>query len=116
MKRKNAGVVKKIISGGQTGADRAALDFAIDHGIPHGGWVPKGRLAEDGPLDPKYRLRETDSEDHSIRTEKNVLDSDGTLILFYNELSGGSLLTLELARKHDRPVLTIDLAVKYPPQ
>ena len=102
--------IEKIISGGQTGADRAALDFAIEQGIPHGGWLPKGRLAEDGTLDSKYRLRETHSTDHSARTGKNVIDSDGTLILFYNELSGGSLLTLDLARKHDRPVLAIDLA------
>ena len=72
-------MLKKIISGGQTGADRAALDAAIRLGIPHGGWVPKGRIAEDGPLDPTYHLREMPTDSYIERTEKNVTDSDGTL-------------------------------------
>jgi hypothetical protein len=58
--------IEKIVSGGQTGADRAALDFAIEHGIPHGGWCPKGRKAEDGPIDPRYLLRETPTSATSI--------------------------------------------------
>jgi hypothetical protein len=101
--------IKKIISGGQTGADRAALDFAIDNDIPHGGWVPKGRLAEDGVISNRYDVLETNSPDYNVRTEKNVIDSDGTLIMSHGELSGGSALTKALARKHKRPCLHIDL-------
>jgi hypothetical protein len=101
--------IKKIISGGQTGADRAALDFAIDNDIPHGGWVPKGRLAEDGFISNRYDVIEIDSPDYNVRTEKNIVDSDGTLILSHGELTGGSALTKSLARKHKRPCLHIDL-------
>lgn len=72
--------VARIISGGQTGADRAALDFAIAHDIPHGGWCPSGRLAEDGRIPSRYQLRETPSPDYAQRTEWNVRDSDGTVI------------------------------------
>ena len=72
-------MIKKIISGGQTGADRAALDVAIELGIPHGGWVPKGRMAEDGRLPGNYRLSETSTIDYNQRTELNVIDSEGTL-------------------------------------
>jgi len=72
-------MLKKIISGGQTGADRAALDFAIKHKIPHGGWVPKGRLAEDGQLPKKYKLTEMPTTDYQKRTEQNVIGSDGTV-------------------------------------
>ena len=70
----------KIISGGQTGADRAALEFAIKQGIPHGGWCPKGRRSEDGQIDAKYQLQETPSSNYLQRTEWNVRDSDGTVI------------------------------------
>ncbi len=62
----------KIVSGGQTGADRAALDFAIAHGIPQGGWCPKGRKAEDGPIPDRYQLKETPSDNYAQRTEWNV--------------------------------------------
>ncbi len=95
-------MIKKIISGGQAGADRAALDFAIDHNIPHGGCCPKGRLAEDGIIDKRYQLQETSTANYHERTEKNVEDSDGTVI-FARELSGGSKETAELARKHGKP-------------
>lgn len=105
----NNSVVEKIISGGQTGADRAALDFAIENGIPHGGWCPKGRLTEEGPLAKKYRLSETKTEDYNERTLQNILDSDATLIFCHGELSGGSLYTLILALKYERPVLVVDL-------
>jgi len=71
----------KIISGGQTGVDRGALDAAIGLGIPHGGWCPRGRLAEDGPIPARYVLSETDSPEYWLRTEQNVSDSDATLIL-----------------------------------
>jgi hypothetical protein len=102
-------MLEKIISGGQTGADRAALDAAIEIGIPHGGWVPKGRLAEDGVVPSSYHLGETPTDSYTARTEKNVEDSDGTLVLSHGPLSGGSALTLELAEKHVRPCLHIDL-------
>ena len=71
----------KIISGGQTGVDRGALDAAIELEIPHGGWCPQGRTAEDGRISDRYELRETDSPDYPVRTERNVLDSDATLNL-----------------------------------
>lgn len=108
--RKNEFVmIEKIISGGQTGADRAALDAAIQLGIPHGGWVPKGRIAEDGVIPSRYVLKEMPTDVYAARTEKNILDSDGTLILFHGQLSGGSALTKDLAEKHKRPCLSIDL-------
>ena len=99
----------KIISGGQTGVDRAALDAAILLGIEHGGWCPRGRLAEDGRIPDRYRLRETDSADYRVRTEWNVLDGDATLILCRGPLGGGTLLTHALAEQHGRPCLVIDL-------
>ncbi len=99
----------KIISGGQTGADRAALDAAIKLGIPHGGWLPRGRKTEDGPLPARYALQELDSFSYRKRTEKNVVSSDGTLIVSFGPLTGGSALTQHLAVKHDRPCLVLDL-------
>jgi hypothetical protein len=99
----------KIISGGQTGADRAALDFAIKHNIPHGGWIPKGRKTEDGTLPEKYQLREMPTGDYSKRTKQNILDSDGTLIVSHGFLTGGSALTEFLAEEHKKPYLHIDL-------
>jgi hypothetical protein len=98
-----------IVSGGQTGVDRAALDWAIDHGVPHGGWCPRGRIAEDGTLDSRYLLRETESERYRQRTRKNVEDSDGTLILNLGELSDGSLATLRFAERLGRPCLVVQL-------
>jgi hypothetical protein len=101
-------LLDKIISGGQTGADRAALDWAIGHGIAHGGWCPRGRLAEDGPIDPLYQLVETPSGDYSERTEWNVRDSDGTVVFSTRlELFGGSKDTVASARKHRRPIIHI---------
>ena len=98
--------VPSIVSGGQTGADRAALDFAIERGIPHGGWCPKGRRAEDGPIDARYRLKETLSPDYVQRTEWNARDSDGTAVFSIGQiLTGGSKKTVEFARKHGKPVL-----------
>jgi len=99
----------KIISGGQTGADRAALDVAIQLGFEHGGWLPKGRKTENGALPARYHLRELDSTQYRQRTEKNVLEGDATLILSHGPLSGGSALTQSLAVRHDRPVLHLDL-------
>jgi RimJ/RimL family protein N-acetyltransferase len=98
--------VERIVSGGQTGADRAALDWAIANGIPHGGWCPRGRTAEDGPIDSRYQLNETRSADYVQRTEWNVRDSDGTVVFsIAKNLTGGSRETMELARKHRKPVL-----------
>jgi hypothetical protein len=105
-----ASLVRKIVSGGQTGIDRAALDAAIFLDIDHGGWCPAGRLAEDGTIPAVYQLVETESRDYAERTERNVVDSDGTLILYWRKLSGGSLFTERMAQKHRRPCLTVDLA------
>jgi len=102
--------VEKIVSGGQTGVDRAALDVAIFREIPHGGWCPKGRRAEDGAIPEIYQLKETDSIDYSIRTEQNVIESDGTLILYSKVLKGGTELTRRFAKQHQRPHLCIDLS------
>lgn len=101
--------VKMIISGGQTGVDRAALDAAIENRIEHGGWCPRGRTAEDGIIDDRYRLRETDSADYAVRTRRNVRESDGTLILHTNRLEGGTALTAQVATTLHKPVLVIDL-------
>lgn len=109
-------LIKKIISGGQAGVDRAALDFAIKNHIPHGGWVPKGRIAEDGIIPEKYDVHETPSKDHKRRTELNVAHSDGTLIISYGELTGRSVLTQSFAEKHKKPCLSINLNSKPAPQ
>ena len=104
-------VLKQIVSGGQTGADRAALDFARAHGIPHGGWCPFGRTAEDGTLDQCYRLKETPSSSYVQRTEWNVRDSDGTVIFsIAKELFGGSKLTAEFAGRYKKPWLHLSHA------
>lgn len=101
-------MLKKIISGGQTGGDRAALDAATDLGIPYGGWCPRGRLAEDGVIHPRYQLTETPSADAVQRTEWNVRDSDGTVIFSISpQLSGGSAKTEFFARQHGKPCLHI---------
>jgi hypothetical protein len=98
----------KIISGGQTGADRAALDWALRRGFPHGGWCPQGRLAEDGAIPARYLLQETPSPDYAARTERNVIDSDGTVVFSLDpELSGGTLQTAEFAEKWCRPLLKL---------
>jgi len=98
----------KIVSGGQTGVDRAALDFAIEHGFEHGGWCPRGRLAEDGLIPTIYRLRETESAEYEERTEKNVLNSDATLIVARDkELSGGTAFTKICAEQHNRSLLVV---------
>jgi hypothetical protein len=99
-------LIERIVSGGQTGADRAGLDFAIEHGIPHGGWCPKGRKAEDGSIDWRYDLKETPSSDYTQRTECNVRDSDGTVIFSFSPtLTGGSKKMADLAQKHQKPCL-----------
>jgi hypothetical protein len=98
----------KILSGGQTGADRAALDWAIANGVEYGGWCPKGRGSEDGTIPSQYQLQETPSTNYLQRTEWNVRDSDGTVIFSIKEqLTGGSLRTAELAEKHKKPMLQL---------
>ena len=98
-------MIRKIISGGQTGVDRAALDAAIKEGIEHGGWCPKGRKALDGEIPERYKLQETESSDYPQRTEWNIRDSDGTLIFSKTKaLKGGTALTeikaKELGKSH----------------
>jgi hypothetical protein len=113
-RRKLVGMIAKIVSGGQTGVDRAALDAAIELGIPHGGWCPKGRRAEDGPIPACYALMETPLEDYPQRTEWNVRDSDGTLVLTSGLLGGGTLMTIQVAEMLGKPCLVVDLDAGWP--
>ena len=99
-----------VISGGQTGVDRAALDVALRLGLPCGGWCPRGRRAEDGRISPAYPLKETDAPEYEVRTERNVQDADGTLILTAGEPVGGTALTIVYAKQWGRPYLVADLA------
>jgi Circularly permutated YpsA SLOG family len=108
-------MLRKVISGGQTGVDRAALDVAVQLGIDHGGWLPKGRLAEDGNVPPRYRLREMPTEAYAARTEKNVLESDGTLLISRGSPTGGTDYTRRMALKHGKHLLHIDLALGQRP-
>lgn len=98
-----------VISGGQTGADRAALDAAREAGMPVGGRCPRGRRAEDGAIPDRYPLRETRSPDYGVRTRMNVRAADGTLVLNLGQLSGGTQLTVAYARKRNRPCLLVQL-------
>ncbi len=101
--------VQRIVSGGQTGVDRAGLNVAIALNIDHGGWCPRGRLAEDGPIPEQYNLQETAAAEYSIRTEKNVIDSDATLLLFIGSLQRGTLLTYRFTKRHSKPSLRVRL-------
>lgn len=101
-----------IVSGGQTGVDRGALDAALVLGIPHQGWCPRGRKAEDGVIPVRYNLQEMKGREYWKRTEQNVLDSDGTLVLPGNCDSRGTALTIRLARKHGKPVVVVPLESK----
>jgi len=104
-------MIRKFVSGGQTGADRAALDVALDLGITCGGWVPKGRLAEDGEIPVGYpNLVEAEDAEPNTRTALNIRDSDATLILSQGELHGGSMFTASTAIKVGKPCLHVDLA------
>jgi hypothetical protein len=106
----------RVVSGGQTGVDRAALDAARAAGLPCGGWCPRGRRAEDGPIDPAYPLTETPSEDYAQRTEWNVRDADGTIVLVRGRPSGGTAFTIAVARRLRRPLLVLDLADEPSPE
>jgi predicted Rossmann fold nucleotide-binding protein DprA/Smf involved in DNA uptake len=105
-----APVLEKIVSGGQTGVDRAALDVALEAGFPCGGWAPKGRMAEDGAIPRRYPLKECSIAGNAERTRLNVRDSDATLILTRGEPEGGTLLTIEWASRLSKPTLVVDLA------
>jgi hypothetical protein len=102
-------MIKRIISGGQNGADRAALDFAIKMNLPHGGWLPKGRMAEDCPIPDRYNLKEMRTRNFPKRTERTIIDSDGTLIATHGKLTDGSKLTKQFAENQKKPYLHVDL-------
>jgi len=104
--------LRKVISGGQTGADRAALDVALERSLAIGGWVPRGRVAEDGAIPGRYTgLRETESPDPAVRTACNVGDADATVIISHGALAGGSRLTADEAIRLEKPLLHLDLTV-----
>jgi hypothetical protein len=106
--------IRKIISGGQTGVDRAALDWAIERGIEHGGWCPKGRIAEDGVIPARYNLTETDETESWARTQRNVRESDGTLIITFDpKLTGGSQETADYAKAARKLHFHISSALDY---
>ncbi|MEM7314886.1 MAG: putative molybdenum carrier protein [Planctomycetota bacterium] len=105
--------VSRIVSGGQTGVDQGALDAAIWLGIDHGGWCPRGRRSEAGPIPERFQLEEMEERDYSVRTEQNVVDSDATLVLFRDALSGGTAFTVRMTKKHEKPCLTVDLTLEY---
>lgn len=99
----------RVVSGGQTGVDRAALDAALALGLPVGGWCPLGRVAEDGEIPARYPLVETDSPRYPVRTRMNVHDSDATLVLTLGALDSGSKLTADMARRSGKPFLVVPL-------
>ena len=100
----------KIVSGAQTGIDRGALDAALAAGFPCGGWCPAGRRAEDGPIPSRYPVDELGSASYEARTRRNVADSDATLIVYRDEIEGGTALTMDYCRELAKPVLSVDLA------
>lgn len=102
-------MIRKVISGGQTGVDRAGLDAAVNAGIPIGGYCPRGRLAEDGTIPNKYPLTVLESPESYYRTEMNVRESDGTLIINKDKLCGGSKQTLDFTIKYGKPRLVVQL-------
>jgi len=102
-------MINKIVSCGQTGVGLAALDVAMEMGILHGGWVPKGRSTPSGRLPDKYRLKELSTQNYYQCSLLNIIDSDGTLLISHGKLTGESALTQEMAKKHARPCLHLDL-------
>lgn len=102
-------MIEKVVSGGQTGVDRAGLDAALEAGIPVGGYCPKGRLSEDGTVPECYPLIELTRGGYPARTEQNVVESDGTLVLNVWRVSGGTRVTVDCAKKHGRPFLVVAL-------
>jgi hypothetical protein len=108
-------MLDKIISGGQTGVDQAALDVALALGLPVGGWCPKGRRAEDGRIPDRYPLTETAERNYQTRTRLNIEDSDGTLILNLGKLDGGTALTASHACQIGKPCLVVALEAGIEP-
>src|SRR5262245_44443591 len=106
--------LRKIVSGGQTGVDRGALDAALAAGFPCGGWCPAGRLAEDGAIADSYPVVVLAQAGYEERTLRNVLDSDGTAILHSGPVEGGTRLTAEHCAKHGKPLVMIDASVSPP--
>lgn len=100
--------LRKIVSGGQTGVDRGALDAALESKFPCGGWCPEGRRAEDRAIPERYPVEELPGGGYRERTERNVTDSDGTLVLYLRELSGGTRETVRFCAAHGKPVLSLD--------
>ena len=108
-------MLEKMISGGQTGVDRAALDVGLALGLAVGGWCPKGRRAEDGVIPARYPLVETPERNYQARTRRNIEDSDGTLILNLGKLDGGTALTVAHARQIGKPCLIVALEAGIEP-
>ena len=106
--------LRKIVSGGQTGADQGALSACVQAGFPYGGWIPKGRRTEKGKVPARYRMRQHWSRHYPPRTERNVVDSDGTVVFTFGKADGGSLLTIDFAKRHKKPWLAVDL--ERPPE
>lgn len=102
-------MIEKVLSGGQTGVDRAALDSCLQHHIPCGGWCPLNRRAEDGPIPDRYPLLEAPSTLYQVRTRYNIRDSSGTLLIHGGKLDKGSMLTVNLAIRMGKPLLQVDL-------
>jgi hypothetical protein len=113
---RESSLFQRIISGGQTGVDRAALDAALGVGLECGGWCPKGRRAEDGAIPRRYPLQETPATSYRQRTEWNVRDSDGTLVLVAGTVGRGTALTQRFAQRLDKPLLTLDLRLGPAPR
>ena len=106
--------IQRIISGGQTGADRGGLDAAIALGIPHDGYCPRGRKAEDGRIPDCYYLTEMDTDDYRVRTKRNVAFAHVTIVFIYNQLDGGSLLTVKFCHELRTQCLVVDLKSTRP--
>ncbi|MBL7112815.1 MAG: putative molybdenum carrier protein [Bacteroidales bacterium] len=105
-------MIKKIISGGQTGADQGGLDFALEYGIEAGGWCPKGRICENGVIPARYPVEEVEEDDYNLRTKQNVRDSDGTLLIIRDGLmEEGTHLTIDFCRDFSKPWFLVDLKV-----
>ena len=107
--------LSKIMSGGQTGVDRGALDAALNQGFPCGGWCPAGRMAEDGPIDLKYPLEELSGAGYKARTIQNIIDADATVVIYFGQLEGGTQLTVLQCMRRHKPYKLVDAEVVAAP-